>query len=569
MSQSFSRTIVLRIVVCLPVLLLLGASPAWGRGPVDADVCLTVPDAAGLERLERIPPDLTVYKYLREGHGERKSALDTTALDSVIVETMAEYHIPGMAACVVHDGRVVWKGTYGYAYVEEQVEVSDSTLFMLASISKTFVAAAMMQLWEDGLFGLDDDINGYLPFAVVNPHYPDSAITFRMLLAHTSSIARNDAQWLPLVTWGADSPYPLDEFLQDWLVPGGDLYSPSNYMLYAPGTGGEYSNIAYSLAGYLVEQISGQSFEQYCQQHIFSPLGMEETSWFLAGLNIDNIAVPTGFASGEYFSYGHFGFPPYPCGQLRTSLLQLARHLIAFMQMGQIDSMAILDSATVAMMTTIQYPDVTVLPGVDWGLGWYGFETASGWWWGHEGGIYGVCTLMYYDAAVNSGVIYLTNGDGTDGHAIIALELFEFAADPDSDGVISGFDNCPYVYNPEQEDGDGDGVGDACETSVEAVDGPVANVPELVLLYPNYPNPFNPQTTISFYLPSSSVVTLSVYNTAGQRVTTLVDGHRGAGYHRCVWNGTDRRGQEVTSGVYFCRIKAGNTYRTRKMTLLR
>jgi flagellar hook assembly protein FlgD len=94
-------------------------------------------------------------------------------------------------------------------------------------------------------------------------------------------------------------------------------------------------------------------------------------------------------------------------------------------------------------------------------------------------------------------------------------------------------------------------------------------VPELVLLYPNYPNPFNPQTTVSFYLPSSSGITLSVYNTAGQRVATLVDGHQRAGYHRCVWNGTDQQGQEVASGVYLCRLKAGDEYKTRKMTLLR
>ncbi|UCE18970.1 MAG: serine hydrolase [Gemmatimonadota bacterium] len=467
------RKLVGAVVFATLIFLVPGTGIGSGEEAWDSGVARTTPATPSTSQPRTIPFEPTFLEYRGTiDTPEGSSALDTARLDSVIVVTMDEYHIPGMAACVVKDGRIVWNRAYGYAHVENNVEVSDATLFMLGSISKTFVATALMQLWEKGLFDLDDDVNDYLPFDVVNPYHPDAAITFRMILAHTSSIARNDWLWFPsMLTWGADSPIPLNEFLQDWLVPGGVHYSQANYKLYPPGGGGEYSNIAYTLAGLLVEEISDLSFEQYCQDSIFTPLGMNETSWFLSELDIDHIAMPTGWDGDAYFSYGQFGFPVYPAGQLRTSSLQLARHLIAFMQKGRIDDVRVLDSTTVEMMTTVQYPGIAVLPGVDWGLGWYGFDTGSGWMWGHEGGIYGVTTLMYFSPTENSGVIYLTNGDGTNGHGIIAVELFEFARDPDLDGIISGYDNCPSHFNPDQADADSDGIGDVCEMRRGDVNG--------------------------------------------------------------------------------------------------
>ena len=78
------------------------------------------------------------------------SPLDSTALDSFIVKTMQDYHMVGLATCVIKDGQMRWHHNYGYANLEKNIPVTDSTLFMLASISKTFVTTAIMQLWEKG-----------------------------------------------------------------------------------------------------------------------------------------------------------------------------------------------------------------------------------------------------------------------------------------------------------------------------------------------------------------------------------------------------------------------------------
>jgi len=116
---------------------------------------------------------------------------NTYNLDSFIVAKMSQYHIPGLAASIVKEGDIYWTCAYGFANIEDSIEVTDTTLFMLASVSKTVTGVALMQLWEAGLFQLDNDINNYLPFEVHNPNFPDSVITFRMLLTHTSSINDN------------------------------------------------------------------------------------------------------------------------------------------------------------------------------------------------------------------------------------------------------------------------------------------------------------------------------------------------------------------------------------------
>ena len=90
-------------------------------------------------------------------------------IDSLINITMATYHLPGLSACIVRDGEIIWTGAYGYADIQNSRSVTGSTLFSIASLSKTFVCTALMQLWENGLFELDEDINNHLPFQVRIP----------------------------------------------------------------------------------------------------------------------------------------------------------------------------------------------------------------------------------------------------------------------------------------------------------------------------------------------------------------------------------------------------------------
>ena len=110
-------------------------------------------------------------------------------IDAFIRERMDRYHIAGVAACLVKNDRIVWSNTYGFADLEREMPMSLDWVQNICSISKTFATTALMQLWEQGRFQLDDDVSEYMSFPVRNPAHPDTPITFRLLLTNCTHLA--------------------------------------------------------------------------------------------------------------------------------------------------------------------------------------------------------------------------------------------------------------------------------------------------------------------------------------------------------------------------------------------
>jgi len=536
------------------------------------------------------------------------------SMDEDIREVMAIRHIPGVSACVVKNGRIVWTGSYGQANIEAERQVTDSTLFMLASISKTVTMTALMQLWENEAFELDDNLADYLPFDLHIPNYPVSPITFRQLLSHTSSLKDNwSVGWATYVE--GDTPWALADFAYAYFDPAGSYYNQyQNFSNRAPGTNYDYCNHGYMLAGYLVETISGMPFADYCREFIFTPLGMEETSWFIADLDETHVAMPYRYSGGAFRPEGHFGYADYPAGTLRTSASQLARFLIAFGNHGMYEGTRLLNSATVDTITTIHFPH---LQG-NQGLAWYNRMLTNELVWQHEGGDLGVSTMACYSFAPGLGVIVLTNGESSAGTKNIRNLLFnEFLTttsvtlrehraswagnhvevawrlDPADDQLSflvsrSGSSDDTCVPLPGAvvicrgneflfEDHDtipesthryritvlADGM------EVLTFDAAVTTPAWQLALPGNYPNPFNPVTTIGFVLDRPGRVNLAIYDLAGRLVKTLVNESRESGRYTVRWNGLDARENAVASGTYFIRLRAGDRILSRQSTLLR
>jgi CubicO group peptidase (beta-lactamase class C family) len=245
-----------------------------------------------------------------------------SGLDAYIEEKMERSHIPGLAAAVIEQGEVAWSKGYGWADIERRITMSPDSLQNIGSISKTFVATAVMQLKEKGALQLGDDVGKYLEFPVRNPNHRNAAITFVDLMTHRSSIADGSAY---ARGYGCgDSPTSLEEWITGYFVSGGVFYdADENFHTWAPGERREYNNVAFGLLAYLVETISGTSFDEYCQEQIFTPLGMSETSWFLQNIDTTRHAIPYSYVSGARADR-HLSLtdtPPTACTIIRIFLM--------------------------------------------------------------------------------------------------------------------------------------------------------------------------------------------------------------------------------------------------------
>jgi CubicO group peptidase (beta-lactamase class C family) len=286
----------------------------------------------------------------------------------------------------------------GWADVVRKRPVTPETVFTWASVSKTVTATALMQLYEQGRFDLDDDVSAHLDFDVRIPACPQSPVTFRQLLCHTSGI--RDSKIYDELYVDGDSPIPLAAFLRGYLSVGGEYYhAKKNFRSRCPGTVVDYSNIGAGLIGYLVEVLSGLPFERYVTRHVFGPLGMTNTSFRLADLDRSMIALPGGRGPLQ-------GFPTFPDGTLRSSPSNLAKFLIAIMQGGSYGGRRILERTTVAEMLRNHTP----LDPCQ-GLIWYAERLGKRTLWGHVGDDPGVSATMFFDPATDTGVLLAANGE--------------------------------------------------------------------------------------------------------------------------------------------------------------
>lgn len=182
-----------------------------------------------------------------------------TSIDCIIEKTMAETGIVGMGTSIIIDKKVAWAKGDGYADQENKIPFSLSTIMNIASIAKTFTGVCIMKAVEEGKVSLDEDINNYLPFKIINPNFPNEKITLRHLATHTSGLTdRSPIYGDSTHYYDGSQPEPLGEFLKNYFSPGGRYYSKANFLDAKPGTHRAYSNIGAGLAGYIIELRTGK-----------------------------------------------------------------------------------------------------------------------------------------------------------------------------------------------------------------------------------------------------------------------------------------------------------------------
>ncbi|MHA2020266.1 MAG: serine hydrolase domain-containing protein [Candidatus Thorarchaeota archaeon] len=280
-------------------------------------------------------------------------------IDSTISQQLSTYRIRGAQVSVVKDGQLYFSNGYGFYHNDTgpQPVTANTSLFMVASLSKALTATAIMQLVEDGLIDLDADVNDYLEAFKV-PNTFSEPITIEHLLTHTSGLENTLAPVYVNTAEGLPS-------LEDALI------AELPHRIIKPGVAAMYSNFGYALLGYIVEVVSGMSFPDYIRSEIFEPLGMNN-SYFE---QVIPTAVEGQLSGGYSYSYGE-GFilqPPEfatttPGAGLMTTAEDYGRFLIAHLNNGTYDGTRILDNDTVQQMHDVYFEARPGFDGVCFGF---------------------------------------------------------------------------------------------------------------------------------------------------------------------------------------------------------
>jgi CubicO group peptidase (beta-lactamase class C family) len=279
-------------------------------------------------------------------HAQADSPAMTSAdvavfFDGLIPVELERADIAGATVAVVKDGALLFAKGYGFADVETRKPVSaETTLFRPGSISKLFVWTSVMQLVEQGRLDLDADVNSYLDFQI--PATFPQPITMRHIMTHTPGFEEFIQD---LFVDDVRKLRPLGEYLRDHLPR----------RLFAPGTVPAYSNYATALAGYVVQRMAGQPFDEYVENHVFMPLGMTRTTF--------RQPLPAGWedAMSSGYTLASIGRKPFeivgafPAGSVSTTATDIARFMLAHLGEGATGDVRILKPETVRTMHARQF----------------------------------------------------------------------------------------------------------------------------------------------------------------------------------------------------------------------
>jgi CubicO group peptidase (beta-lactamase class C family) len=273
-------------------------------------------------------------KSQEQGHALTAQDLEAW-LDGYLPYALQTGDIAGAEIAVVKDGQVLAERGYGYADVAKRTAVDPKlTLFRPGSVSKLVTWTAVMQLVEQGKIDLDGDVNQYLDFKIAP--FEGKPVTMRNLMQHTAGF---EEQVKGIITYDPKSE-TYDKLLKHW-VP---------HRIFAPGTTPAYSNYGASLAAYIVQRQSGQSFDDYLDEHIFAPLEMTHST-FRQPLPAELVPyMSKGYrqASDPPIEYEIVG--PAPAGALASPAEDMAHFMIAHLQDGEYHGKRILKAETAQQM---------------------------------------------------------------------------------------------------------------------------------------------------------------------------------------------------------------------------
>ena len=336
------------------------------------------------------------------------SGIDDSRLQGVVADVLHRWPSVGLAVAVVRDGRLAWFHGHGMADARTGEPVDEDTVFRIGSVTKTFTAVAVMQLWERGLVDLDAPVASSLRSFRLVPAKPGlGPVTLRHLLTHTAGIGywpRATDLLRPGLGSGVQTARPVG--------PLSDYYRRGLRVEVEPGTKWMYSNHGFATLGQVVEDVTGEPFDRYLRAHVFDPLGMDRSD-LVRSENV-RARLATGYVLRRHGleSVRWRDVPTPGGGGIYATTGDMARYVVALLGGGSNETGSIVRPETLSSMFRPHFQPDPRIPGVGLGfdLGSEGGHRVVG----KDGVVSGFLAQMGLAPDDDTGVIVLSNTGGLD-----------------------------------------------------------------------------------------------------------------------------------------------------------
>lgn len=317
------------------------------------------------------------------------------------LDTAVKKGFPGAILLIRTPENGLWIGASGYADIASEVEMKPCNLSFIGSVSKTFVAATVLRLEEEGTLSIDDKVSSYVSASICEEIENADRATIRQLLNHTSGIYN----YTESIQYGTDMFNEPDrsESLEETVA-----YAYGKDAYFAPGTGFEYSNTNYCLLGLVIEAATGKEHSEVIRETVLKPLGLEKTYY-----DPQSSSIPDGTVRGYTdfygdgrlsestdYSTGHYT----PDGGVVSNVYELAKFVEA------VFAGDLLDSSSVAQMQEWVEEEYPLYGRSKYGLGLNYWDTPHGYAVGHSGEMFGYLAEMWYFPDKDVTYVMLING---------------------------------------------------------------------------------------------------------------------------------------------------------------
>jgi CubicO group peptidase (beta-lactamase class C family) len=342
--------------------------------------------------------------------GPAPPGIDEAGLKARVAEVLDRWPSAGLAAGVISGGSMAWFVGHGVADARSKVPVTKDTVFRVGSLTKTFTAIAIMQLWEQGLVDLDAPARDYLrSFQLIPARASFRPVTVRHLLTHTAGIG----YWRRLSDLLQPGVGASDRAGRLGAPPLADYYRKGLPVEVEPGTKWVYSNHGFAVLGQIVEDVTGQPLDRYLRDHIFGPLGMEHTDLIRSGRVRPRLATGYVLRSGGLKPVADREVPTPGGGGMYSTPADVARYIAAVLRMGAGEHGSVLKPATLTSMFQAHFRPDPRVPGM--GLAFEPGEESGHRTVGKTGVVSGFLSAMVLAPDDGIGVYALSNTGGLSG----------------------------------------------------------------------------------------------------------------------------------------------------------